>query len=263
MKEAQVHRLLSAGPSCSIARPPLVGPRAILFAVGFGIAFAILAAAGPARGQSDSSAVPAASSVIAVPPPIAAADAVGPPARAPTPRLDLSVASFAISDGGSASVPLTGLELDLYALSIPWLRAGLSASAGRGHATIDGAGVGVRYGLLGATAALQFPARFSPFVAGSVNGGVLDGSLEGALSIPGTSVAISGASGVTWMYTRGLDVGAQLYMLGSLHLTGSVGWLRATWRGVDQIAMASNPAGGLQLTSVTNDSVAFKLGIGF
>ncbi len=183
--------------------------------------------------------------------------------RPPAPRLDLSIASFAISDGGSATVPLTGLELDLYALSIPWLRVGLTASAGRGHATIDGTGVGVRYGLVGATAALQLPTRLSPFIAANINGGILDGTLEGALSIPGTTVSINGGSGVTWMYTRGLDFGAQLYTWGSLHLTGSVGWLRATWRGVDQAAMAANPAGGLQLKSVTNDSVAFKLGIGF
>ena len=62
--------------------------------------------------------------------------------RPSSPRLDLSVASFAISDGGKATVPLTGLELNLYAVSIPWLRIGFSASAGRGHATIDGTGVG-------------------------------------------------------------------------------------------------------------------------
>jgi hypothetical protein len=114
-----------------------------------------------------------------------------------------------------------------------------------------------------ATCRIRSPARLSPFVAASVNGGVLDGTLEGALSIPGTSVSLNGGSGVTWMYTRGLDVGAQLYTLGSLHLTGSVGWLRATWRGVDEAAMVANPAGGLRLKSVTNDSVAFKLGIGF
>ena len=188
---------------------------------------------------------------------------VSAPFVAPAPRLDLSVTSFSIGNGSASTVPLEGLELDLYALSSSWLRGGLTLGAGRGSGTISGTEVGARYGMLGLSAALQYPARLAPFIQGNIAGGVLAGSLDSALSIPGTSVSISGGTGATWIYTRGADIGVHLYALGSLHLSASVGWVRATWHAPDTAAMVAAQSATLRFKDVTNDSLITKLGIGF
>lgn len=185
------------------------------------------------------------------------------PYIAPAPRLDLSVTSFSIDNGSAKAVPLQGLELDLYALTSSWLRGGLTLAAGRGNGTISGADVGVHYGLLGVSAALQIPLRLAPFIQGNLAGGVLTGNLDGALSIPGTSLSVSSGTGATWIYTRGADVGVHLYALGSLHATASVGWVRATWHAPDTAATLAAQSASLRFKDVTNDSVITKLGIGF
>ncbi len=182
------------------------------------------------------------------------------PYVAPAPRLDLALTSFSIGSGSASTVPLTGLELNLYVLSTSWLRGGLTLDAGRGSGTVSGADVSAKYGMLGVSAALQLPLRLAPFIQGNFSAGVLTGSLDGSLSIPGTSVSLSGASGATWMYTRGADVGVHLYAIGSLHLTASVGWVRSTWHAPDTVAAQST---SLQFKDVTNDSLITKIGIGF
>jgi hypothetical protein len=195
--------------------------------------------------------------------PFVASPFVASPFVAPAPRLDLAVTSFAIGNGSASTVPLQGLELDLYAVTSSWLRGGFTLAAGRGNGTIMGTDVGVRYGMLGVEAALQFPMRLAPFIQANLAGGVLAGSLDGALSIPGTSVSLTGGTGATWIYTRGADLGVHLYALGSLHLTASVGWVRATWHAPDAAAMVAAQSASLRFKDVTNDSLITKLGIGF
>ncbi len=233
----------------------------------------VLGSAAWAQASGDPTATPAAAVAGGPPPcsstacvsaePEAGAAPKAAPFVVPTPRLDLSLTSFAIGNGGAATVPLTGLELDLHALSTPWLRGGLTLAAGRGHGAISGADVGVRYGLVGLSLALQFPARVSPFIQGNLAGGLLAGNLDGALSIPGTSVSLTGGSAATWIYTRGADLGVQLYAFGSLHLTASVGWVRATWRDLDTAAMVAARSTTLRFKDVTNDSFVSKIGVGF
>ena len=162
-----------------------------------------------------------------------------------------------------STVPLQGLELDLYAITSSWLRGGFTLAAGRGNGTISGADVGLRYGMLGVSAALQFPIRLAPFIQANLAGGVLAGNLDGSLAIPGTSLSISGGTAATWIYTRGADIGVHLYALGSLHLTASVGWVRATWHAPDTAATVAAQSASLRFKDVTNDSLITKLGIGF
>ena len=59
-------------------------------------------------------------------------------------------------------MPLQGLELYLYAITSSWLRGGFTLAVGRGNGLISGADVGLRYGMLGVAAALQFPIRLAP-----------------------------------------------------------------------------------------------------
>jgi hypothetical protein len=185
------------------------------------------------------------------------------PYVAPAPRLDLSITSFSIGNGASSTVPLQGLELDLYAITSSWLRGGFTLAGGRGNGMISGADVGLRYGMLGVAAALQFPIRLAPYIQANLAGGVLAGNLDGSLAIPGTSLSISGGTAATWIYTRGADVGVHLYALGSLHLTASVGWVRATWHAPDTAATVAAQSASLRFKDVTNDSVITKIGLGF
>jgi hypothetical protein len=215
-------------------------------------------AAGVAGGAS-----PCASDTCLSAVPTASAAAPEVPYVAPAPRLDLSITSFSIGNGAASTVPLQGLELDVYAITSSWLRGGFTLAGGRGNGMISGADVGLRYGMLGVAAALQFPIRLAPYIQANLAGGVLAGNLDGAVAIPGTSLSISGGTAATWIYTRGADVGVHLYALGSLHLTASVGWVRATWRAPDTAATVAAQSASLRFKDVTNDSVITKLGIGF
>ena len=215
-------------------------------------AAAVAGGASPCASDTCLSAVPTAS---------AATPEV--PYVAPAPRLDLSITSFSIGNGAASTVPLQGLELDLYAITSSWLRGGFTLAGGRGNGTISGADVGLRYGMLGVAAALQFPIRLSPFIQANLAGGVLAGNLDGSVAIPGTSLSISGGTAATWIYTRGADIGVHLYALGSLHLTASVGWVRATWHAPDTAATVAAQSASLRFKDVTNDSLITKLGIGF
>ena len=216
------------------------------------------AAAGVAGGAS-----PCVSDTCLSAVPTASAAAPEVPYIAPAPRLDLSITSFSIGNGAASTVPLQGLELDLYAITSSWLRGGFTLAGGRGNGTISGADVGLRYGMLGVAAALQFPIRLAPYIQANLAGGVLAGNLDGSLAIPGTSLSITGGTAATWIYTRGADIGVHLYALGSLHLTASVGWVRATWHAPDTASTVAARLTSLRFKDVTNDSVITKLGVGF
>lgn len=218
-------------------------------------------AAGAAGGVSPCSSATCVSTPVAAPATPAAPESA--PFIAPAPRLDLSITSFAIGNGGTSTMPLQGLELDLYAISSSWLRGGFTLAAGRGNGIISGADVGLHYGLLGLSAALQIPMRLAPFIQGNLAGGVLEGNLDGSLAIPGTSLSINGGTAATWIYTRGADVGVHLHVFGGLHLTGSIGWVRTTWHAPDTAATLAAQSTSLRFKDVTNDSLITKWGLGF
>jgi hypothetical protein len=193
---------------------------------------------------------------------LAGAAAAAPLDDHPSPRLKLAERTFSIGNVDSTPLPVGGLELDLYPLSARWLRGGITAAAGKGQGQMSGSDVSLRYGLLGVAGGLQYPARITPFIEGNLAGGLLEGSLDSAIAIPGTSLSISGGSAVTWIYGRGVDVGAELYTVGRLYVSGAIGWLRTTWHGPDVAAMAEAPAAGFVFRDYTADSVTFKLGLG-
>jgi hypothetical protein len=193
---------------------------------------------------------------------VSAAAPEPPEPERPNPRLTLSYRGFSISNLDATTVPLRGLELDSYFLSIPLLRAGFEFEGGSGQAALSGRTIAVKYGLVGLTAGIQLPTRIAPFVEGRVFAGVLDGSVDQPITIPGTTLAISGTSAATWITGRGVDVGLDLFMIGRLYVSGAVGWLRTTWRGVDYAATMQNPS-SLALKDLTSDSFTFRLGLGF
>jgi hypothetical protein len=244
-----------------IHRPPLVPALSPTILLACPLVILLAAPSARALPALDDGAAPApdddARTARDAPPP---PEAPAPPR--PKPRVELGYRSFAIANLDATRVPLGALELDLYPLSTRWLRGGFSAAAGKGHGAMDGQDVSLRYGLLGVTAGLQYPARITPFVQGGAAAGILAGAADGAITVPGTSVSIAGASAATLMWDRGVDVGADLYTVGRLFLSVSVGWLRTSWRGPDLAAMAAAPAAGLRLKDVQTDSMSVKVGVG-
>jgi hypothetical protein len=191
-----------------------------------------------------------------------AAPAPPPAADHPTPRLKLSYERFSAGNVDGTAVPLEALHLDTYFLSWRWLRAGVEAELGRGQARLYGAAASLKYGLVGLNAGLQLPGRVTPFFEGRLDAGVLAGSLDGTLTIPGTTTTVSGVSAATYLYARGLDAGVEVYALGRAYLSLSLGWLRTTWGSAEYEAMIANQSAGLRFKNVTHDSLLFKLGLG-
>jgi hypothetical protein len=178
------------------------------------------------------------------------------------PRLKLSYRQFSISNLDQTSVSLRGGELDVYPLSRRWVRAGAELEAGGGRAALNGVPIDLRYGMLGAVVGFQYPDRITPFVDGRIVGGVMGGSLDHEVLVPGTSVTIGPASAATWILGRGIDVGAEVFAVGRVYVSGSLGWLRTTWHGVDYDGIMQNPDGGIRYKDLTGDSLTFKLGLG-
>ena len=145
-------------------------------------------------------------------------------------------------------------------LSTSVLRGGMTLSAGHGNTALGGADVAVRYGLIGRP-------RFSCRRGCRHSSRAI--SPSACSTAPPTAGCrcpeprFVGGSGATWLYTRGLDAGIHLYAVASLHLTASVGWVRATWRGADPTVSTTALSAGLKLKDITNDSFITKIGIGF
>jgi len=176
----------------------------------------------------------------------------------PTPRVKLSYLRSGIGDGSGGTLALQALHLDLYPLSWRWLRAGVELEAGRGRGTILGAGMAATYGLVGVNLGLQIPRRITPFVEGRLAAGIIQTRADGALLIPGTPISVNGSGGSSFMFTRGVDIGVELYTFGRNYLTAAVGLQRTSWQvtGFDiQNTMVSK--------RVSYDGFLFKIGIGF
>jgi hypothetical protein len=195
------------------------------------------------------------------PPPVRAP---APPAIHPNPRLKLSYRSFTVANVDGTTVPLDGAQLDLYPLSRRWVRAGLEVEGGGGRADLLGTdNVALGYGMLGAVAGFQYPARITPFIEGRAAGGFLHGRLDGTITVPGLAAPQSmQMDATTGIFGRGVDAGAELYTFGRAYLSASIGWVRTTWVGPDYQAMMENPRGGLVTKALTGDSLTFKLGLG-
>lgn len=183
------------------------------------------------------------------------------PASQPHVRLKLSLEGFSIGTTWGMPVGLTGLHLETYPLSRRWVRVGLGLTGGIGNAALDGASASAVYGLFGVSAGAQYPARVTPFVEGHAAGGFMTAKLDRPVMIG--SVTVRDASGTTWLVTRGLDAGAEAYVLGRAYLSFSLGWIRSTWASPDYNPNAPAAANAnLRITTVTADSLLWKVGLG-
>jgi hypothetical protein len=180
----------------------------------------------------------------------------------PTPRLKLSYERLSAGNIDGSAVPLEALHLDVYALSWTFVRGGVEAEAGRGNAKLADASASVKYGLVGVNAGLQLPARVTPFVEGRAAAGALGATLDGTVTIPGSTSTVSNVSAVTWMYATGIDAGAEVYVAGRAYVSLGIGWVRTTWGAARYDTVASAQGSGLKLENVTHDSLLLKAGLG-
>lgn len=158
-------------------------------------------------------------------------------------------------------VGLTGLHLEAYPLSRRWIRAGVGLTGGLGDAKVDVASANVVYGLLGVSVGAQYPARITPFVEAHAAGGFMTATLDRPVNVGGLTV--DNASGTTWLVTRGLDAGAEMYVFHRAYLSVSLGWLRSSWASPDFNPYAPPTATqNLRITTVTADSFLWKVGLG-
>jgi hypothetical protein len=178
------------------------------------------------------------------------------------PRLELSYRRFSLRNLDLGTLPVNGIELDMYPVSSRWARVGIELEAGAGQAALGGHTLDARYGLFGLIGGFQYPARVTPFVEGRLVGGVLGGTLDGPVTVPGTSVTLVGTSAVTWLYGGGLDAGADVFVLGRSHVSLALGWVHTTWGGVDYLGAMATPSIGVRFKDLTDDSFTLKLGIG-
>jgi hypothetical protein len=194
---------------------------------------------------------------------VTATPAPAPRAEHPTPRLKLSYERLSAGNIDGSAMPLEALHLDMYALSSRFVRGGVDVEGGRGHAKLANASASVKYGLLGVNAGFQFPARVTPFVEGRAAAGALGGTLDGTVTIPGSTFTVSNASAVTWMYATGVDAGAEIYLVGRTYVSLGIGWVRTTWGAARYDAMVASMGGnGVQLENVKHDSLLLKAGLG-
>lgn len=188
------------------------------------------------------------------------------PTEEPTPfsqphtRLKLSLEGFSIGTTWGMPVGLTGLHVETYPLSRRWVRLGLGLTGGIGNAALDGASASAVYGLFGVSVGAQYPARITPFIEGHAAGGFMTAKLDRPVTI-GT-VTVRDASGTTWLVTRGLDAGAEVYVMGRAYLSFSLGWMRSTWASPDYNPNAPATNQNLRITTVTADSLLWKVGLG-
>jgi hypothetical protein len=179
------------------------------------------------------------------------------PPEHPVPRLKLSLVRFEVGHPTGGTIGLQSLHLDMYALSWRYLRAGIDLEAGQGHTVIGGAGTALRYGLVGLSGGFQIPGRITPFIEARIAAGVLGGTVEDTVQIPGTSVTATGLSAATWMWAGGVDVGAEFYVFGRSYISAAIGWIHSNYRGADFNGMS-----GVAFKDVSNDSLLFKIGFG-
>jgi hypothetical protein len=188
------------------------------------------------------------------------ATVVARPVAHEAPRLKVSYRLFSLAGLDGGAMWLHGAQLDAYVVSRRWLRIGLELEGGGGSASLAGTGAMLRYGLLGVTAGVQYPARVTPFVEGRFAGGVLSGALDGALTVGATTY--TGSTATTWMYGGGLESGVEVYVYKRAYLSAALGWMHTTWHGVDVPAMMANPAAGMAYTDLAGDTVTLKIGGG-
>jgi hypothetical protein len=183
-----------------------------------------------------------------------------PAAEHPVPRLKISLEGFSVETPFGTSVPLMGAHAEMYPLSMRWVRGGVGITGGNGHGAIAGGSATVEYGLLGASIGAQYPGRVTPFVEGHLAGGFMSASVDHPIAFNG--VQIDDVSGTTWLYGRGLDAGVEVYALGRAYVSGSIGWMRATWGSPDTRALVAGTSNEIRFVDVTSDSLMWKLGIG-
>ncbi len=183
-----------------------------------------------------------------------------PPPRHANPRFKATYRAFSLAGLNGKSMWLDGAQIDVYPLSRRWIRAGFETEGGTGATSLQGAPTAVAYGLFGLTAGFQYPARVTPFVEGRFAGGVLSGTVEGALTVGGSTYG-DGAV-LTYLYGGGIEGGVEVYILGRSYLSAAVGWMRASWHGLDVAEMMANPQGGMAYKDLKSDCFTFKVGIG-
>ncbi len=149
-------------------------------------------------------------------------------------------------------------EVDIYPISLRYVRLGIDAEVGGGSGTLMNQPTGAWYLVAGLNVGFQYPWRVTPFVDGRFVAGLIGGDVTS----PGqVAPQIQGAA-TSWTYMGGVDVGAEVYLVDRLYLSVAIGWVHVTYHGVDLDWAKAHPMDDPRYKDIGGDSFTLKIGLG-
>lgn len=161
----------------------------------------------------------------------------------PVPRVKLGYRRLTTVGLENDSIDWNGVDLEFYPVSRRWFRFGVGAQLAIGSA----------YGSwsfqTGVSVGVQYPWWITPFLEGRFAAGLVGGRYEGA-------------GVVSWIYTGGIEGGAEIYLVKRFYLTAAVGWAHPVWSGIDTEFVRANPGIAPRRKDFASDTVTFRVGLG-
>jgi hypothetical protein len=173
-----------------------------------------------------------------------------PPPSQPTPRAKFSYRRFTVPNLDGTPLPFNTVQLDIYAVSRRWFRAGVEASIGSASGTLGGKASTAWYVLTGFSLGVQYPWRITPFLDWHFAAGLMGGD-------------VAGSSAVSYAWLTGLEGGAEIYVVGRMFLSVAFGWLHPVYHGIDWQWSMAHPMSDPPYLDVVTDTWTVKAGVGF
>ena len=222
--------------------------RALVVVVSF--ALAVPAWAGPAPGGDDDPKAARGATLDEEPLPLPNEDdpklarGAPHPKAHPVPRFELSYRWLQAAGLSGGSLAFHAVELDYFPVS-GYFRFGLDTELG-----LSGGAFNAWFFTVAAVAGVQYPWRVTPFLDGRFAAGLVGASYLGQ-------------SAVSYIYVGGIEAGADVYFAGRFYLTAALGWAHPVYSGIDVDYVKAHPTLDPMCKSFSNDTLTFKVGLGF
>lgn len=166
-----------------------------------------------------------------------------------TPTVKFSYRRFTIPNLDRTDLGMNAGQIDLYPLSLKWVRIGMEAEFGAGTGRLNAKDSSAWYFATGLTAGFQYPARFTPFVEGRFVAGLIGGDL-------------AGKSVVSYCWMGGIEAGVEAYLSGRLYVSAAFGWMHPFYRGIDYAYSQERPQDEPRYLDFSSDTWTVKVGVG-
>lgn len=167
----------------------------------------------------------------------------------PAPRLKLSYRYLKMPHLDRSDIAFHGAQIDLYPVSIPWMRLGVNAALASGRGMLEGKPSSPWFFIGGVDLGLQYPYRITPFVDFRFAAGLLGGQIDQTAAL-------------TWTYHLGVEGGAEFYLFSRVFVSAAIGWLHTTYRGANLVELRKHPMNDVVYEAIVGDTFTVKVGIG-